>query len=325
MLNRPSVGTGYCGSPVFRGGGKLFAALLVAAFELLPLAAQETGTGPAGAAWAGDATQASVPTVSQTSGPTLRLDYSQAKSVANPVSSFMYFIPLISPDAVTCLNSRSNTQVARVTSAKRKTSATSFNTKCEFEFSGAGYQQSLFDLTNHIRRNEQKLKNGGLVQRQLSSITVEGPGSGLVEVEGVISNGVQVVTEVRLRFNAGGKASPVSIGLCDLRYHEGKYEHVNQLVARVNTLKFKRQPGRPKMEVSLASVSEKEAGKNWWQSFKGGVKGMAANLLIPPLTVEAAGHRTMLDFGRALTAGDASFTFPRARNLRSGPKGQSPP
>lgn len=250
-------------------------------------------------------------------GPTIRLDYDRAKSGGNPVSSFMYFIPLISPDPVTCENSRSNSQTARVTSAKRATAGDTFTTKCEFEFTGAGSQQSLFDLTNQIRRNEQKLKAGGLVQRQLASITVEGPGRGVVEVEGVNSNGVQVVTEVRLRFNAGGKTSPVSIGLCDLRYHQGKYEQVNEIVARVNTLTFKRRPGRPKMEVSLDSVTDKNAGRNWWQSFKGGVKGMAANLFIPPLSVESKGHRTMLDFGRALAAGETLFTFPRARNLRS--------
>ena len=41
------------------------------------------------------------------------------------------------------------------------------------------------------------------------------------------------------------------------------------------------------------------------------------NLLIDPLTVEAVGHRAMLDFGRALASGAATFTFPRATNLKS--------
>jgi len=229
----------------------------------------------------------------------------------------MYFIPLIAPDPCSCLTRRGNTQTARVTSAKRTSTGNSFATKCEFEFTGTGLQQSVFDLTNQIRRHEKQLKNGTDLQRQLASITVEGPGSGIVEVEGVTTNGVQTVTQVLLRFNAHGKSSPVSIGLCDIRYRAGKFEHTNEMVARVNTLKFRRQPGRPKMEVSLASVSEKGAGKNLWQTIKGGMKGMAANLLIPPLTVEATGHRTMLDFGRALTAGESTFTFPRAKNLKS--------
>jgi hypothetical protein len=42
---------------------------------------------------------------------------------------------------------------------------------------------------------------------------------------------------------------------------------------------------------------------------KAGVKGLAANLLIDPLTVEAIGHQAMLDFGGALTSGAATFTF----------------
>jgi hypothetical protein len=249
-------------------------------------------------------------------GPTLRLDYDPGGSGGNPVAAFMYFVPLISPDPVTCETSRGSTQAARVTSAKRKADADSFSTRCEFEFSGKGSQQSNFDLTNHVRRHEQKLKKGGALERQLVSITVEGPGSGVVEIEGVVTNGVQTVTEVRLRFNARGKASPVSIGLCDVVFKDGKFQRVNEIVARVNTLTFRRQPGRPKMEVALASITDKGASKGIWQSIKGGMMGMAANLLIPPLTVEATGHRTMLDFGRALTAGETSFTFPRAKNLR---------
>jgi hypothetical protein len=71
------------------------------------------------------------------------------------------------------------------------------------------------------------------------------------------------------------------------------------------------------MEVTLASVSRKDAGKNLWQSIKGGIKALAANLVIAPLTVEATGHRTMLDFGRALALGESTFTFPRAKNLKS--------
>ena len=133
-----------------------------------------------------------------------------------------------------------------MTSAKRRFTAHSFLTKCEFEFSGQGSQQSLFDLTNKIRRQERKLKEGGSLRRQLSSITVEGTGSGTVEVEGTVSNGVQTVTEVRLRFNARGTASPVSIGLCDIRYVDGEFKQLKEMVAQVNTLTFRRKPDRPR-------------------------------------------------------------------------------
>ena len=69
------------------------------------------------------------------------------------------------------------------------------------------------------------------------------------------------------------------------------------------------------MEVTVASVKKKSAGNSLWQNFKGSVVGLAVNLLIPPVPVEAVGHGAMLDFGRALASGAATFTFPRATNL----------
>jgi hypothetical protein len=122
---------------------------------------------------------------------------------------------------------------------------------------------------------------------------------------------------VRLRFNAHGKTSPVSIGLCEIRYQEGEFRRLNEIVARVNTLVFRREPGPTKMEVTVASVKDKAAGDGAWQKLKASIKGLAANLLIDPLAVEAVGHRAMLDFGGALTSGAATFTFPRATNLIS--------
>jgi hypothetical protein len=249
------------------------------------------------------------------SGPTLRLEYGPGQGRGNPVAAFMYFVPLISPDPVACVSSSNNTQTAQVTSAKRQTNTHTFLTKCDFEFTGQGTQQNIFDLSKQIRHREKKLKEGGVMRRQLASITVEGQGSGSVEVEGTVTNGVQTVTEVRLRINARGKASPVSIILCDIRYLDGEFKHVNEIVAQVKTLTFRRKPGPPKMEVTVGSVRNKGAGNNLWQSIKGGIKGAAANLLIDPLTVEARGHRAMLDFGQALVSGAPSFTFPRAKNL----------
>jgi hypothetical protein len=91
---------------------------------------------------------------------------------------------------------------------------------------------------------------------------------------------------------------------------------VNEMVARVNTLTFGRKPGLPKMEASVSSVKSKGAGSSLWQNLKGSLAGAVVNLLIDPLTVEAVGHRAMLDFGQALAAGAPSFTFPRAQNLK---------
>ena len=256
---------------------------------------------------------AAVPLTNAATGPTIRLDYSSGKSLGNPVASFMYFVPLISPEPVTSVTSPGSTQVARVLSAKRKSTANSFVVTCDFEFAGDGTQQSVLDLEPNIRRHRRKLEAGGSTGRQLSTITVGGPGSGVVEVEGTISNKVETVSEVRLRFNARGKTSPIAIEICDVRYQEGEFRHVDEIIARVNSLTFNRKTDRPKMEVSVASVKKKNAGNSLWQNFKGSVVGMAVNLFIPPLTVEAVGHQAMLDFGQALASDARTFTFPSAR------------
>ena len=117
---------------------------------------------------------------------------------------------------------------------------------------------------------------------------------------------------MRLRFDAHGRTSPIAIEICEVRYEEGGYRHLNEIIARVNRLTFNRKSGRPKMEVKVASVKKKGAGEGLWQNFKGSVMGLAVNLFIPPLTVEAVGHQAMLDFGRALASGAETFTFPRA-------------
>jgi hypothetical protein len=232
------------------------------------------------------------------------------------MASFMYFVPLISPEPVSSCTSPGNTQTARVLSVRRKDTAHSFLVTCDFEFTGDGSQQSILDLAPTIRRHERELRAGASIGRQLSSITVNGSGSGSVEVEGMVNNNLETIREVRLRFNAHGKTSPVSIGLCEIRCLEGEFRRLNEIIARVNTLTFRRAPGPPKMEVTVASVKNKGAGDGLWQKLKGSVKGLAANLLIDPLTVEAIGHRAMLDFGGALTSGAATITFPRATNLK---------
>jgi len=174
---------------------------------------------------------------------------------------------------------------------------------------------NLFDYNREIRRHEAQLKQGRSLEHLLAAMNVEGPGQGTMEIEGTQSNVVQRVAEVRMRFNPHGQTSPVTIVLHDIRYSGGAFRPVNEEVARVNTLTFQRKPGPPKMEVSVASVKPKDAPDSPWQSFKGNLKGMAVNLLIPPLDVDARGHQAMLDFGSALAAQAATFTFPHADNL----------
>ena len=261
--------------------------------------------------------------VSGTNGPTLLLDTSHGPSPENSIADFMYFVPLISPDPVASGVSPGNSQLARLLSAERHLASEKFSATCEFEITGAGHQRNIFDPTNHLRNNEQRLKDGGVLERQIDSIVVSGAGRGRIEVEGVMSNAAPVVTEVRLRFNDAGKPSPVSIGLHDFRWVDGAVRAENAVVARVNTLTFKRAPGRPKMEVTVASVKRADAGNNLWQQFVGGVTGLAANLFLKPITVDKTGHEAMLEFGRALVTGETKFTFPRARNLQNKPSGGS--
>jgi len=251
-------------------------------------------------------------------GPTLRLDYGRGESPGNPVAEFMYFVPLISPEPVSIVESPGNTQRARMVSATRSFTARSFLVTCEFEFIGEGNQRNLFDHTEKIRRHEQELKEGGALDHQLGSIDVEGAGSVSIEVAGTMADGVPTVTEVRLRFNGRGQPSPVTIGLHDVRYLDGSFRLHNEKVARVNTLIFQRKPGPNRMAITVASVKPKDVGNNFLQNFIGGLKGTAVNLFVQPIAVERAGNEAMLDFGLALALEAPAFTFPRAKNLKAG-------
>jgi len=248
-------------------------------------------------------------------GPTLRLHDSRGRAGDNAVADFMYFVPLISLAPVSVATEPGVEHRLRLVSITRRVKLESFVVTAHFEFVGQGRQQNTFDWTNAALRHAAKLKGGGKLERSLAAINVQGSGKGIIEVEGKTTNGVQTVDEVRLRFNAHGHASPVSIDLHDIDYREGEFHALNEIVARVNTLTFQRKPGRPKMEVTVASVKPKDAKDNLWQSLKGGIKGMAVNLLIPPLDVNSLGHAAMLDFGAALASQMTSFTFPLATNV----------
>ena len=252
-------------------------------------------------------------------GPTLQFDYGHGQPLDNPLGKFMYFVPLISPEIVSVFTNAGNSQCARVVSFHCRTNDGLFRATCEFDFDGHGLQRNVFDHAAVIQRREKELKSGKPLAHQLSSINVQGAGSGSIEIDGTLTNGLHTVTEVRLRFNSRGHASPVSISLQDICYHDGTIQFENEIVARVNTLTFRRQAGPPKMEVTLASVKKKDAANNLWQNFVGGLKGAAANLLLPPLNVTADGHQAMLNFGLALATEKTSFTFPYATRLNTNP------
>lgn len=232
------------------------------------------------------------------------------------MADFMYFVPLISPEPVTMREREGSQQRTRVLPTRTKIEGENFTATCEFVISGEGKQENIFDLSGIIQRNQNKLKAGESLEKQLAYINVTGPGHGCVEVEGSITNKAPVVSMVRLRFEGFGQPSPVTIGLEDIRMVQGHVRHDNKMVAQVESLTFRRTTGRPKMEVTVGSVKRAEAGNSLWQNFVGNVTGVAANMLIKPLTVESIGHRSMLDFGLALAAEQPRFTFPKARNLK---------
>lgn len=251
------------------------------------------------------------------SGPTLQLDYGRGQPQENPVSKFMYFVPLISPGPSTIFTNVGNAQYARVLSSCCRTNGKTFLATCEFEFTGTGSLQNIFDSTEHIRAHEQDLKSGAVLKHQLGAINVEGHGSGRVVVEGTLAGGALVVDQVSIHFNEHGHLSPVTVNLQDFAWRNGAVRTESEMVARVNTLTFRRAAGTPKMEVSLASIKRKDASQGLWQNFLGGIKGMTANLFLPPLTIEAEGQQTMLEFGLALATENREFTFPFAKRLKS--------
>ena len=249
-------------------------------------------------------------------GPTLQFSYGGGNPRENPLSQFMYFVPLISPDPIAVSTNAGNTQRARVISSRCQTNGAAFHAVCKFEITGQGSQRNVFEHADFVRQHDQELKAGKALLCQLDAINVEGAGSGSVEVEGTLTNGRPAISEVRLRFNSPGHASPVSVTLHDIVYRHGTIQLENELVARVNVLTFHELAGAPKMEISLASVKPEDAADTLWQNCVGRLRGVVANFLIPPLSVPADGHRAMMDFGLALAMEDTSFTFPLATRLK---------
>ena len=259
------------------------------------------------------------PLLAAPTGPTLQFGYDGDRPLDNPLSEFMYFVPLISPENVALSTNAGNTQRAEVISFQCQTNGASFQAVCEFNFVGDGIQRNVFGHTAIIQRKQKDLDAGKTLAHQLEAISVEGAGSGSIEIEVTLTNDQPVVTEMQIRFNGHGHTSPVTVELEDISLKDGVYHYDNEIVARVNTLTFRQKSDPPKMEVNLASVKSKGAGNGMWSNFVGGLKGTAANMLLPPLTITVDGHKSMLDFGLALALQKATFTFPFAPRLTNGP------
>lgn len=257
----------------------------------------------------------------ETNGPTLQFDYGTGQAHSNSVIKFMYFVPLVSPEWISLHTNAGNSQTVRVVSFANKTKGKTFHVTCEFEFTGAGSLQDLFDNTPALRKHDEELKAGKTLPHQIRYIGVDGTGSGTLEVDGTWTNGLPVPTEVRMFFNSHSCTSPVNIDLVDITYHDGVYHYQNEMVARVNTLTFQQQQLQqcedPAMVVTLDSLKRKDAPNSRWANFLGEVKGFAANAFLPPIKITPEGNQTMMNFGQALSAQKPSFTFPFADRLKN--------
>ena len=254
--------------------------------------------------------------ITDSNGPTVQLSYGEGAPEENPIQSFMYFVPLISPVAVARGTSAENHQQAAILSYEKKVTSKSFRVTCEFEMSGPGCTRYTFDPTGMIalRIGESKKPKGEPLSHVLDYINFEGEGFGRIHIKGRISEAGETVTDVELEFNARGRRSPVTIGLYELKAKNGQYRYENrsgQVVARVNTLTFKKSE-TPRMDISVASIAKNTTANGPLEH----LKAAFANLFIKPVKVNPFGNETLLHFGFALAEQAATFTFPKAGSLK---------
>jgi len=252
-------------------------------------------------------------------GPTIFLDCSKDPAKRNPIPAFMYFVPLISPVSVDSEASLDSQQRGGLISCKRKSDSKSFYVSCEFQMQGKGSHKNTFDSAEMIKRNTRDLKEGEPLRNILGYIKFEGEGYGRIDVTGKIVGSTEIVTKTNVYFNNRWPKSPVTIGLYSVKLVDGEYKYenrYNEIIARVNTLTFKKSEEIPKMGIRIASLRSAEGSDGIW----GSIKGAIANLFIKPLEVDKVGNDAMLDLGYALLKKKPTFTFPKAKNLKEEPQ-----
>lgn len=252
---------------------------------------------------------------SDSNGPTVTLSYSGLAPVKNPTSSFMYFIPLVSPVLVETEISLDNEQQAAFTAYEKKVGSNSFLVSCEFEMHGSGFFVNIFDANEIIATFGEEIKKNVPVKNVLDYIRLEGEGLGRIDVKGTIIDSNMTVTQVDVHFSTKGKKSPVTIGLYSVKSQNGQYKYenrYNEIVTRVATLTFKKTEGEPRMDIEVVSINK--ASKP--NSYIGRVKGFVVNFFIEPIKISRLGNATMLDFGHTILNKKHSFTFPKAKNIR---------
>jgi hypothetical protein len=252
--------------------------------------------------------------VNDANGPTVMLSYSSRTFKINPISSFMYFIPLISPTFVDRETSANNEQQVGIISYERNVTSKYFYVTCEFEILGKGFHKNTFDPVGMIAKHSGGLEEGESLKNTLDYIKFEGEGFGRIEVKGTMTGSTPTVTEVDICFNARDQKSPVTIGLYSVKPQNGQYKYenrYNEIIARVDTLTFRKSEKNPRMGIEIASIHKKTENESFW----GSVKAVIANFFIKPLKVDKLGNDTMLNFGYTLLKQKPAFTFPRAKNL----------
>lgn len=248
-------------------------------------------------------------------GPTIVLSYSKEGFKENPISSFMYFVPLISPTLVDTETSANNEQQVGIIKYEKKVTSESFNVVCEFEILGKGFHRNTFDADGMIAAHTDDLKRGESLTNMLDYIKFEGEGFGRIEVKGTMTGSTPSVIEVDMEFNGRGHKSPVTVGLYDIKPKEGQYKYENrssQTVARVNSLIFKKTEKTPHMGIKVASITDQSESDGFFSAIKGAI----ANLFIPSPKVAKLGNDTILNFGLALLEQKSAFTFPKAKNIK---------
>jgi hypothetical protein len=248
-------------------------------------------------------------------GPTMIMSYSKENFVKNPIASFAYFVPLIATTSVDSVSSVNNDQQIAIISHKLTVDSKSFHVACEFEILGKGFHMNTFDSARMIAASIDELNKGETMTSMLDYIKFEGDGFGIIEVKGTRTGSTMIVTEMDIQFNARGHQSPVTIGLYVIKPKNGKYKYENrskEIVARVNTISFKKTEKIPRMGMKVASISD----IGGTEGFFSGVMGTLANLFLEPTEVEKLGNTTMLEFGNALLQKKPTFTFPKAKNIK---------
>lgn len=248
------------------------------------------------------------------SGPTVYLFDEKGGYPDNILSDFMYFVPLISPVAVSATQSQENTQGGHLLSYTAERKGNSFYVSCEFRMKGSGWFTNKFDNDAMIEWNVKKTKKQTL-KNILDYIKFEGEGYGRIEAKGTISGSKLTTESVNVYFNARGADSPVSVGLFDVdasKKTDGAYSPYNRKVARVNVLSFEKSSSEPRMGIKIAAVGASEDKLGTWAHIVGAI----GNWFIPPIEIDRLGNDTMLNFGAELYQKSPTFTFPIAKNLK---------